>query len=132
MSRIMKDLAKLKVLANAASGSLEPTVYGVIDRVDKVDGELVPNIIRRWEGTIGDMKPTDKEPTVLLVPKLEPFILKTKKYKCFFGGRGGMKTVFAQNALTAEIHSTACKNYVLRENHEVTKRLHLCRYREYG
>ena len=35
MSRIMKDLAKLKVLANAASGSLEPTVYGVIDRVDK-------------------------------------------------------------------------------------------------
>ena len=115
MSRIMKDLAKLKVLANAASGSLEPTVYGVIDRVDKIDGELVPNIIRRWEGTIGDMKPTDKEPTVLLVPKLEPFILKAKKYKCFFGGRGGMKTVFAQNVLTSEIHSTACKNYVLRE-----------------
>lgn len=115
MSRMLRDIAKLKVLANAASGSLEPTVYGVIDRVDKIDGELVPNIIRRWEGTIGDMKPTDKEPTVLLVPKLEPFILKTKKYKCFFGGRGGMKTVFAQNVLTAEIHSTACKNYVLRE-----------------
>lgn len=115
MSRMMKDLAKLKVLASAASGSLEPTVYGVIDRVDNVDGELVPNIIRRWEGAIGNMKPTEKEPTVLLVPKLEPFILRSKKYKCLFGGRGGMKTVFAQNVFTAEIHSTACKNYVLRE-----------------
>lgn len=103
------------MLAKAASGSLEPTVYGVIDRVDKVEGKLVPNILRRWEGTIGDMQPTDKEPTVLLVPKLEPFILKHKKYKNFFGGRGGMKTRFAQNVLIADVHSSGSKNYVLRE-----------------
>jgi len=111
----MKDLNKLKVLANAASGNLEPTVYGVIDRVDMVDGELVPNIIRKWEGTVGSMTPTDKEPTVLLVEKLEPFILRVKKYKMLFGGRGGMKTRFAQNVFISEVHSTACKNYVLRE-----------------
>lgn len=115
MSRIMKDLNKLKVLANAASGNLEPTVYGVIDRVDLVDGDLVPNIIRKWEGTVGSMTPTDKEPTVLLVEKLEPFILRAKKYKMLFGGRGGMKTRFAQNVFISEVHSTACKNYVLRE-----------------
>ncbi len=103
------------MLAKAASGTLEPTVYGVIDRIDKVDGELVPNILRRWEGTIGDMTPTDKDPTVLLVPKLEPFILKHKKYKNLFGGRGGMKTRFAQNVLIADVHSSGSKNYVLRE-----------------
>ena len=110
-----KRLDRIELLAKAASGTLEPTVYGVIDRVDKIDGELVPNIIRRWIGTIGEMEPTDKEPTVLLVPKLEPFILEHCKYKCFFGGRGGMKTRFAQNVFVADVHSTATKNYVLRE-----------------
>lgn len=115
MSSIQKALKRIRPLVDAASGSLEPTVYGVIDRVDNVDGKLVPNIIRRWEGTIGAMVETDKEPTVLLVEKLEPFILKTKKYKALFGGRGGMKTRFAQNVFVAEVHSTAAKNYVLRE-----------------
>lgn len=105
----------------AASGRLEPTVYGVIDRVDKVDGELVPNILRRWKGTIGDMVETDEEPTVLLVPKLEPFILKHKKYKLYFGGRGGMKTRFAQNVLVSDVHSSATKNYVLREHMNALK-----------
>ena len=103
------------MLAMSASGSLEPTVYGVIDRVDKIKGELVPNILRRWKGTIGDMHETDEEPTVLLVPKLEPFILKYKKYKLLFGGRGGMKTRFAQNVFTSDVHSSGTKNYVLRE-----------------
>lgn len=115
MSNITRELKRIKPLVNAASGTLEPTVYGVIDRVDKVDGKLVPNIIRRWEGTIGNMQPTNKEPTVLLVEKLEPFILRHKKYKALFGGRGGMKTRFAQNVFAAEVHSTAAKNYVLRE-----------------
>ncbi len=115
MGRFDRDIKKLMTLAKAASGNLEPTVYGVIDRVDKVGGKLVPNIIRRWEGAIGDMRPTDKEPTVLLVPKLEPFILKYKKYKLLFGGRGGMKTRFAQNVFVSEVHSSADKNYVLRE-----------------
>ncbi len=114
-SALQRDLKKLKILAQAASGSLEPTVYGIIDRVDSVNGELVPNIVRRWEGVIGHMRPSKKKPTVLLVEKFEPAILKYKKYKCFFGGRGGMKTRFAQNAFVSEVHSGAIKNYVLRE-----------------
>lgn len=112
---LSKRLSNVEQLAKAASGTLEPTVYGVIDRVDNIDGELVPNIIRRWEGTIGNMTQTDKEPSVLLVPKLEPFILEHCKYKLLFGGRGGMKTRFAQNVFVADVHSSASKNYVLRE-----------------
>jgi len=112
---LKKRLSKVELLAKSASGTLEPTVYGVIDRVDKIDGKLVPHIIRRWIGTVGDMKPTDKEPTVLLIEKLEPFILKHKKYKLLFGGRGATKTRFAQNIFVADVHSSASKNYVLRE-----------------
>ena len=115
MGDILRRLKRVEPLAMAASGSLEPTVYGVIDRVDNIDGELVPNIIRRWKGKIGDMQPTDEEPTVLLVPKLEPCILRHKKYKCLFGGRGGMKTRFAQNAMTSDVHSCGSRVYVLRE-----------------
>lgn len=112
---LLKRLDRVEILAKSASGTLEPTVYGVIDRVDKVDDELVPNIIRRWIGTVGDMEETDLEPSVLLVPKLEPLILKHKKYKCLFGGRGGMKTRFAQNIFISDVHSSGSKNYVLRE-----------------
>lgn len=115
MVSIAKRINRVEPLAKALSGTLEPTVYGIIDRVDKIDGELVPNIIRRWEGTIGDMRETDKEPTVLLVPKLEPLILKHKKYKNLYGGRGGMKTRFAQNVLSSQVHSSACRIYALRE-----------------
>lgn len=112
---LLKRLGKAELLAKAASGTLEPTVYGVIDRVDNIDGKVTPNIIRRWVGTIGDMKPTDKEPTVLLAEKLEPAILYHKKYKLFYGSRAGMKTRFAQNVFVSDVHSSATKNYVLRE-----------------
>lgn len=115
LSRMTKRVERVEMLAKSASGTLEPTVYGVIDRVDNIDGELVPNILRRWKGTIGDMQPTDDEPTVFLVPKLEPFILKHKKYKNLFGGRGGMKTRFAQSVFIADVHSSGSKSYVLRE-----------------
>ena len=56
---MMRKLDVLEPLIHASSGTLQPTVYGVIDRVDNIDGELVPNIIRRWVGTIGNMVPTD-------------------------------------------------------------------------
>ena len=112
---MMKKLDVIEPLIHASSGTLQPTVYGVIDRVDDVDGELVPNIIRRWVGTIGNMVPTNEEPTVLLVPKLEPLILKHKKYKNLFGGRGGMKTRFAQNVMVSDVHSCGSKVYALRE-----------------
>ena len=115
MRALAKRLDTLEPMVNAVSGNLEPTVYGIIDRVDNIDGELVPNVIRKWEGVIGDMVETDKEPTVLLVEKLEPAILKHKKYKCFYGGRGGMKTRFAQNTMVSQVHSSGCKVYALRE-----------------
>lgn len=115
MASLMKRLSRVEPLVNAQAGRLEPSIYGVIDRVDNIDGELVPNILRRWKGTIGYMVATDEEPTVLLVEKLEPFILKHKKYKLLFGGRGGMKTRFAFNTFVADVHSSGSKNYVLRE-----------------
>lgn len=115
LSSISKKLDLLEPQVMARQGRLEPTVYGVIDKVEMVDGELTPNIIRRWKGTIGDMQPTDEEPTVLLVEKFEPAILIHKKYKCFFGGRGGMKSRFAQNTQIADVHSSGTKIYVLRE-----------------
>tara|TARA_R110000851_G_scaffold243749_1_gene396426 strand:- start:317 stop:2017 length:1701 start_codon:yes stop_codon:yes gene_type:complete len=111
----LRRIAKLEPLVHAQAGTLEPTVYGVIDRVDKIDGELVPNVIRRWKGTIGHMSATLDEPTVLLVAKLEPFILQHKKYKLMYGGRGGMKTRFAQNVMSSDIHSSGSRVYVLRE-----------------
>jgi len=115
MSNLLKQVKKIAPLAKAAAGNLEPTVYGVIDRVDNVGGEMVPNVIRKWKGVIGAMEETEEEPQVLLVEKLEPFILKHKKYKCLFGGRGGMKTRFAQNMLVTQVHSSGCKVYALRE-----------------
>lgn len=114
-SVLSKRLEKVELLASAASGTLDPTVYGVIDGVEKINGVVVPNIIRKWKGEIGNMVPTDDEPTFLLVEKLEPFILKYKKYKNLFGGRGGMKTYFAQNVFISDVHSNATKNFVLRE-----------------
>lgn len=99
----------------AQSGSLEPTVYGVIDRVDLIDGVITPNVIRRWKGTIGELEATDEEPTVLLVERFEKLITIKKKYKCLFGGRGGMKTRFAQGVFISDVHSAGTKVYVLRE-----------------
>ena len=75
MSRMSKRVDRVELLAKSASGTLEPTVYGIIDRVDNVDGVLVPNVLRAWKGTIGKMEATNDEPSVFLVEKLEPFIL---------------------------------------------------------
>ncbi len=97
------------------SGNIEPTVYGIIDRVDNVDGELVPHVIRRWKGTIGDMSETDEEPTIYVIEKFEIALLVHKKYKCFPGSRASTKTMFAQNTQVSEVHTTGQKIYVLRE-----------------
>lgn len=99
----------------ARAGKLEPSVYGVVDRVDKVDGELIPNFIRKWKGTIGNMVPTDEDPTIFLIEKLEPFILKHKKYKCTYGGRGGTKSRMAQDCMVGEVNSNGTKVFVMRE-----------------
>lgn len=102
-------------------GQLESSVYGIVDRVDKIDGKLVPNFIRRWKGTIGNMEPTDEEPTIMLIEKLEPVILKHKKYKCMFGGRGGTKSRMAQDVTAGEVNSQGSKVFVLRERMKALK-----------
>lgn len=108
-------LDKLDPLVMAQAGTLEPSVYGVVDRVDNIDGQLVPNIVRRWKGTVGNMLPTEDEPTILLIERVEPLILKHKKYKCLYGGRAGTKSRFAQDVMAGEINSVGSKVYVLRE-----------------
>lgn len=103
------DIIEPRIMANA--GKLERSVYGVVDRV--VDG--VPHIARKWKGTIGNMEPTDEEPTILLIEKLEPAILKHKKYKCFFGGRAGTKSIFAMDMMVGEVNSNGSGVFCLRE-----------------
>lgn len=121
MGVLSKRLDILEPQIMAQSGMLEHSVYGVVDRVDKIDGKLVPNIIRRWKGTIGNMNPTDEEPTILLIKKLEPAILKHKKYKGFYGSRGGTKSRFAQDVTAGEVNSQGSKVFVLRERMKALK-----------
>jgi len=113
------DILEPQILAQM--GQLESSVYGIVDRVDKIDGKLVPNFIRRWKGTIGNMEPTDEEPTIMLIEKLEPVILKHKKYKCMFGGRGGTKSRMAQDVTAGEVNSQGSKVFVLRERMKALK-----------
>lgn len=115
MGSLANRLDFLEPLVLASTGKLEKSVYGVVDRVDEVDGELIPHFIRRWKGTIGNMEPTDDEPTIYLIEKLEPMLLKHKKYKAMFGGRAGTKSRFAQDTMSGDINSCGSKVYVLRE-----------------
>ena len=115
------DILEPQVLAQA--GMLEHSVYGIVDRVDKVDGVLVPNIIRTWKGTIGNMAPSDEEATILLIEKLEPMILKHKKYKGMFGSRGGTKSRMASRCdMRAKLIAKAQKYTFLRERMKVIER----------
>ncbi|WP_094752687.1 hypothetical protein [Psychromonas sp. CD1] len=76
-SAMLKRLARIEPIAKAASGKLEPSIYGVVDRVDIVDGEKVPHFIRKWKGTIGNMIATDEEPTIYFIQ----FVLSTTTKK---------------------------------------------------
>ncbi len=113
------DLLEPQIMAQA--GMLETSVYGIVDRVDKIDGELVPNIIRKWKGTIGNMEASEEDATILLIEKLEPAILKHKKYKLLFGGRGGTKSRMAQDVTAGEVNSQGSKVFVLRERMKALK-----------
>ena len=111
MLSLSKRIDRVEPLVMARIGQLDQTVYGVVDKV--VDGK--PNVIRRWKGTIGNMETTDEEPTIFLAEKLEPAILKRKKYKCFYGGRAGTKSMFAMDAMIGEINSNGTGVFCLRE-----------------
>ena len=121
MGSLKRKLDILEPQILAQSGMLEHSVYGIVDRVDKVDGKLVPNIIRKWKGTIGNMSPSDEEPTILLIAKLEPLILKHKKHKGAWGGRGGTKSRMAQDVTAGEVNSQGSKVFVLRERMKALK-----------
>ena len=115
MISLKKKLDELEPKILAQSGSLSPSVYGVIDKVEKVDGVLIPTFKRRWKGTIGNMKPTDEEPTIWVIEKLEPLILKHKKVKGAWGGRAGTKSIMAMDAMIGEVNSSGVGVFCLRE-----------------
>ena len=121
MRASLKRLDIIEPQIMAQQGMLESSVYGIVDRVDKVDGALIPNCVRKWKGTIGDMSPTDEEPTIYLIEKLEPMILKHKKYKCMYGSRGGTKSRMAQDVTAGEVNSQGSKVFVLRERMKALK-----------
>ena len=121
MSALSKRLDIIEPQVLSQQGMLEKSVYGIVDRVDKIDGKLVPHCVRRWKGTIGNMVATDEDPTILLIEKLEPMILKHKKYKCLFGGRGGTKSRMAFDVTTGEVNSQGSKVFVLRERMKALK-----------
>jgi len=112
---LKKRLDILEPMVLAQAGMLEHSVYGIVDRVDKIDGVLVPNIIRKWKGTIGDMVSSTEDATILLIEKLEPCILEHIKYKLIYGGRGGTKSRRAQDVAAGEVNSQGSRVYVLRE-----------------
>jgi phage terminase large subunit len=109
---LSKRLDELEPLARAQAGTLEKSVYGIVRSVNE---DLSPNFVRKWKGTIGDMEPTDEEPTILIGEKLEPLILKHKKYKLVFGGRAGMKSMCAMDVMAGDVNSCGSKVFVLRE-----------------
>ena len=102
-----------RILAQA--GELEKTVYGIVDKVKKVDGKLIPNFVRRWKGTKGNMEPTEDEPTIWLIEKLEPLILLHRKVKGVWGGRAGTKSIMAMDAMVGEVNSSGVGVFCLRE-----------------
>ena len=52
MASLKSRLNELEPLVFAQAGLLEQSVYGVVDRVDKIDGKFIPNIIRRWKAPL--------------------------------------------------------------------------------
>lgn len=115
MVSLRERVKRIEPIASAASGNIEPSVYGVVDRVDNIDGVLVPHIKRCWKGVIGNMQETNELPTILLIEKLEPLILKHKKWKGAFGGRAGTKTRMVQDCMIGEVNAQGSRVYALRE-----------------
>ena len=115
MGSLSNRLSILEPQILAQAGMLEHSVYGIVDRVDKIDGKLAPNILRRWKGTIGNMTPSEEDPTILLIEKLEPLILKHKKHKGAWGGRGGTKSRMAQDCVVGDVNSCGSRVFVMRE-----------------
>jgi len=115
VSLLAKRLDRLEPLLAAQTGEVKQTVYGIVDRVDIVDGVRVPHFCRKWKGTIGNLTPTDEEPTIYCIEKLEPLLTKHKKHKRVFGGRGGAKSILAFDAMIGDVNAFGSKVFVMRE-----------------
>ena len=109
---LAKRLDYLEPRVRAKSEALEPSVYGIVDRVDS-DGTI--HYLRKYKGTIGNMVPTDEEPTISIIQKLEPLILKHKKVKAVFGGRAGTKSIAAMDIMSGEVNASGVSVFCLRE-----------------
>ena len=106
LATLRKRIESVEPMIKAQAGVVQETVYGV---VDKINDDGTPHFIRKWKGTIGNMRPTDETPTVYVIEKLEPLILEHRKWKLVYGGRAGTK--YAVNGF---LHYTC-----LRLNHRL-------------
>lgn len=112
LAALRKQIDQISPIIKAQSGNVEETVYGVVDRINE-DG--TPHFIRKWKGVIGNMRPTDEEPTIYVIEKLEPAILYYKKYKCFWGGRAGTKSIMVMDTMVGDVNANGSNVFVLRE-----------------
>lgn len=112
IANLAKKLAQIEPIIKAQSGVVEETVYGVVDKIND-DGS--PHFIRKWKGTIGNMRETNEEPTVFVIEKLEPLILKHRKWKLVYGGRAGTKSIMVMDALSGDVNAVGSKVFALRE-----------------
>jgi phage terminase large subunit len=107
-----KQLDRIAPIIKAQSGFVEETVYGVVDKIND-DGS--PHFVRKWKGTIGNMRETDEEPTIYVIEKLEPLILEHRKWKLVYGGRAGTKSIMVMDTLSGDVAANGSKVYALRE-----------------
>ena len=89
----------------------EKTVYGFYRPTDVFGGEL----IRCLQEQDGRYVEVDKQPTVHLPAKLEPFLVTPKRFKVLFGGRGGAKTRGVGGVLASKAKDYGEKTLCLRE-----------------
>jgi len=113
MLNLKRRVEAIEPMVMAQSGMAKSSIYGVVDKINE-DGTL--NFCRRWKGQIGNMVPTDEEPTIYIIEKLEPAILKHKKYKLLFGGRAGTKSIAGMDAMVGDVNAVGSKVFVLREH----------------
>ena len=112
MTALLRKIKEIEPIIRSRSGLVEKSVYGVVDKLNH-DGS--PHFIRKWKGSIGDMVETDETPTIFIIERLEPIILKHKKWKLIWGGRAGTKSIAAMDIMSGEVNSCGSKVYALRE-----------------
>ncbi|MGL5280627.1 MAG: PBSX family phage terminase large subunit [Plesiomonas shigelloides] len=96
VKKLAVKLDRLEAEAATALGSgvNKMTVFGIVD--------MNLNVIRRWTRKGHEFVACDSVPDVLVPERLEPLLLKRKKYKVIYGGRGGAKSITAMDILAAE------------------------------